>query len=330
MPGHRNLYVVLLALASSVANAGDRSPLKASPDAPISHAPTGTRVRFDAQRKDYVTYEVQGSIIYDPRQDVYLLSWNGIDGKRKVLEYRLPNRLQATVAASVMYDTSTGKYRYIYAVKNSSASKQPLRMLYVEAAAPIEAAKVPDGSWMYLPFTPFLKQKLKIENGAIWSRSRHGRLGLAPGEQAEGFSFESAGSPSLVSCFVSGYRPTLQAREDDLPPEELLAPFDSMYWNLPRGFTVGPKLLKKPPSGQEILAELKKILDIGVRQGWIASPEPARSIENSLTELEKRGPAAELASQLLLKVEHARDQLLPEAYVLLTYNLRMLRDLSSN
>lgn len=319
----------LLLLATTPLSA-ERKPLPRPTLKKIKHQPTGTNLRYNPKTKQSEEYELAGKIIYDEKTGNFLLRWTGMDGRRKTIVYEPATRLDAVIAARVDHDPKGNVYRYSYLLSNLPTSERKLQSFYLETQALIDNVKAPDATWGHsTALTDYLRQQFQVEAGWTWSQTRHGRVGLLPGEKAVGFSYLSLGLPGVVKCYVR-HHAYLKGVGEGMP-EELNAALDPLAWKIPQGVTVGPVAPPEIIHPATFARKLIEMLDVSIEQGWIESPSVAQEMRTLLGnaaaafdrgELER---ASDLLESLLKRVEEENEQtLLSEAYALLKFNVEFL------
>jgi hypothetical protein len=296
----------------------------------IEHQPTGRSLRADPKTGEPLVYDVEGAITYDRRSGNFLLRWTGRRGKRLTVVYEPRLKVDAIVSAAVIYDSGGNAYRYLYSLRSLPSSQQKLQSFYVETRAPVEKVTSPDLSWHAFHLTDHQKQHLQIAGGRQWSQTRQGQVGLLPGTDASGFSYESAGLPGPVKCYAEG-RTSLQD-VGEVIPEELIVAFGKADWIIPQGFTVGPEIPAQPFRAGPFLQKIAGYISVSVEQGWIESTQVAEEIRKSLEQLHDaverrdRRQSDSILRDLMARVESEKDKaLLSEAYALLKFNLEYLQ-----
>jgi hypothetical protein len=290
------------------------------------------RARLDPATHQYVKYPVEGKLTRNQEAGTYTLEWTGVDGKRKTLTWVPPNKIAAEVAGVVNYDPKQHLFEYSYEVASLAGSEQKLQSLYVTSRAQVVSAGNPNETWYSSPFTQYLRQVFRTEEGWTWSQTMGGRIGLDPGESAKGFSLRSVGLPAVVKCYVRGHTDTLHSSED--VPEELMEAIDRASWQVPFGVTIGPGLPPDRMSPQVIAQNLSQSLETSIKQGWILEGDDASALKRLMQEINRavssgnQGEVVTLSEEAARQVDLAFDHgaLLSEARGLLAYNLATLRD----
>lgn len=328
VPAHILLCCLVLAATAEVS--AKRKPLVRPVLKNIEHEPTGTRLRPDPKTGQPSEYELDGKITYDKKSGNFLLTWNGVDGQRKTIVYEPATKLDAVIAATVDYDARQNVYRYTYAVTNLPTSKQTLQTFYLEARAPIHDVSAPDATWYSVALTDYLREQFKVRGGWTWSQTMHGRVGLLPAQEASGFTYLSAGLPTVVKCYVR-HRGFLKGVGEELP-EELHAAIDRVGWKIPQGVTVGPVAVPQPFHPATFARKILEMLEVSVQQGWVESSAVAAELRVSLNNLAvsldqgDTNRASKQIRRLLERVEGEKNKsLLSEAYALLRFNLQFLQ-----
>src|SRR5262245_45482677 len=93
-----NVLVFLIALGSAAIAGAQRRVLTVEPTTIIEHRPTGVRYRPDSSGRQLVPYQVEGKIEFLAASQVFLLTWNGKDGTRQKLEFRMRDKVRPVVA----------------------------------------------------------------------------------------------------------------------------------------------------------------------------------------------------------------------------------------
>jgi len=288
-------------------------------------------IRTDPKSGELVQYSYDSAITYDARLGNFLFIWTGIDGRRKTYTYEPRSKVDGVISAAVDYDTRTRLLRYAYTVRSLPSSQQKLRSLSVETRAPVEDVKLPDSSWFSHSFSRNMKKYLEAQAGWGWVQSGNRRNGLLPGEQANGFSYLSAGLPTVVKCFIDG-RTEERELGEGLPGALDIAKLEAQ-WRIPQGVTVGPDNPPRPFSAAAFARQLAQYVSTSLDNGWIESTQVGQQLRSALAELQgaiekgEKPRAVKILSELSARVEREKGKaLLSEAYALLKFNLEFLRD----
>lgn len=303
--------MVLATAGTSLAQTKRRPVPRPTIDQMIEHAPTGNSVRLNPRTGQSEEYPLEGEVVLDDKTGYFRLSWNGIDGRRKTLIWEPPWNVDAVVAASVDYDLNARLYRYAYTMQSLPSSGKKIESLYAEVRAAVEKVEAPDGTWHSDPFTEFVREKLGVTAGRIWSQAGRGLNGLLPGQRATGFAYSSAGLPAIVKCFVRAHTRGHSAGEE--APTVLVDAIVKYNWMVPQGYTIGPDERLAKMSLEERLSYLVERLPKMLELGWIENQKVMGRYDTNL----KAGKAAEVRARA--EADFKRNLITSEVFALMTY-----------
>lgn len=324
-----------LVLVCSAAFA-ERKPLP-RPEIPrkLAVPPIAGEQRFNARTQQWEEFDYKARIQFDERRGVYLFSWTNREGKRKVLVHDPPTKVDVIIESQTQKSGDGKAFLYSYTLRNLVTSQQKLQSFNLEIRAPISHVQRPDPGWYSTPFTDYLKTVLKAGDGWHWADTKFRRAGIPPGHTQRGYSFDSRGLPSVVTCYVNGYwKPlTFVKGESEDPPMGLLDALNPITWKHPHGMTVGPADPPDPFVPASFTEKILEYVSISIKQGWIESAQIDRHLVSGISEVQgaiEKGDkprAAKTLDDLLSTVEREKEKsLLSEAYALLKFNLEYLRD----
>lgn len=194
----------------------------------------------------------------------YSLEWQDREGQKLAIEYYRPDTVNAIVAAKVG-PGKRRKYKYSYAIQNTTDSGQYLSGLivqsFVDDVAPIVIGNAHVGT-----MGSHIEQ---FSDGAWWrfGNDSFGE-GVSPGSAATQ-QLESDFPPALVKCKIHGGPMRMVGVGEEMPYElESLLP---AYEAWPSGFTIGPSDDPSLLSFDGRSSYLLEILDATVDLGWTSS-----------------------------------------------------------
>ncbi len=228
------------------------------------------------------------------------------------------NRLTAVVKAKVLKISDA--YRYHYIVENDPTSQQEINEVLVAARTDSIRNGVGPERWEF-----FLLRRPKVD----WVLPPFQKQSIPPGGSDSRFSYESAGLPAPVSCYVRGRNETLQ----ETPP------YDEEKWYadvIDNSFVITTVGAADPPFPfvpHDFLDTLTSYTTQSRTLGWITSQTVADRylsyFSTAKTQLEQNntaGARTTLQSVLRDVDVDSSSTLTSEAYALLRYNTEYLLD----
>ena len=193
-------------------------------------------------------------VSYDEKTGLYTYRYWQTDSTYVDLLYEPSNRLDVTIACTVVYDGKTDEYTYTYHLTNSKNSIQPLRTFAVDIDRSL-VIRTESEPWYYYstgeppPGSP---------KWAFW-----GSMGrdVLPGESVS-LRLVSKHGPVIATCYSKG-----RARTFDHPVilDELGVPPSNKEGLI--GQTLAPGLL----DADNAKAQVDAFLDIAEKWGWVST-----------------------------------------------------------
>jgi hypothetical protein len=204
-----------------------------------------------------------GSIrAFDKSTGVYLLEWQGFDGRAKSIEYVRPDTVSVVLNTRVTKGTER-RYRYSYVVTNLESSVQFLSgfavQTYAEDVQPVVEPGVYVGS---------MARYIREFSEGTWYRFGNNVYGadVVPG-QSTTIELESDAPPGIVACKVHGGRLGMVGVGEEIPRElEDLLPGYSAW---PSGHTIAPNENFGPYGSDQRYDQVREQLDRVVALGWL-------------------------------------------------------------
>jgi len=290
--------------------------------------------------------QVPTTITYDSRSGNYLIRYQGESGAVETI-FEPATYVNPVIQVHVTREQGANAFRYGYSVRNSPNSRQRIYSFSVEYHSQIADITKPADQWTAEPFS-----RLPIVNWAhslveaTGAKSR--RSGIAQDSSVTGFSYQSTGLPSIVSCYSEGLTRTLRFPEE--PPEDvdsLLSPIQEFPHNAVHRYTIGARDPLANISPPVFLDTLLSYTRQSAQLGWLGRnrdddcddderPDDGvvRNIENRLQKARRelvRGDSVKARGELVKlvrKVDRLQRRgervMTSEAYALLKYNTEYL------
>lgn len=221
-------------------------------------------LRQDAHTGKPVYYDPKPRVLLlDARSGRYALKWIGYNGKEKTVLYQRPDRIDASVSASVSTSASGG-YLYVYGINNLPLSPQRLSDFVVQSfSADVRPVRKPAG---YIG--QMSKNRAMSEGYWIFYGASYFGPAIGPGKTAEA-RLESAAPPGLVECSVTGGVFGMKGVGEHMPQElENILPGYEVW---PRGLTLGPHDWLKTASAKDKISYIKKLVPRMRELGWLTA-----------------------------------------------------------
>lgn len=281
--------------------------------------------------------EDTASVTYIPGEGIYLLHYNllGVSYTDTLVP---ATRIDPVVVCSVGKEGEM--FVFSYAVSLMLTSQQYLSSFMVSHPAPILNPTKPNARWSQGEFAQY-----KVWD---WSNSLMDPSGLwtpttdvAPGGSTSGFSFRSAGQPTIVKSYLEGNAPLLAFTAE--PPQllyDLLNTIDVFPHNTVVRRTLGPADPPTPFNGLGFLDTIKSYITESRTLNWITTQATADKytalINSAQAHLSSspplRGTVKAKLDSVLVNVypDSAAALITSEAYALLRFNteyvLKKLRE----
>lgn len=218
-----------------------------------SRAPSGT------SETEFPTGSIRA---IDESSGIYLLEWQGLDGKEKSIRYVRPDAVSVLLNASVT-NGADRKYRYSYVVSNLEKSGQFLSGFILQTHAEDVRPVVPTNVYVGRMGT-----HLREFSEGTWLRFGNDVFGteILPGRNKT-IELESDAPPGIVRCKVHGGPMRMLGTGEEIPAElEALLPGYSAW---PAGHTLGPNAKFGPYGSDERYLRVREHLDQIVALGWL-------------------------------------------------------------
>jgi hypothetical protein len=222
-------------------------------------------------------------------------------------------------------------FEYSYTLSSSEKSKQDVWTFLVESLPAISNVSSPAG-W----------DSSIYESPQFWS-SDYPDDNIKPGDSLDGFNFQSAGIPAVVTFYSHGWRELPTITEEEMPAgEEEDCPERNIFINAFKGKTIGPTA---PPEELVPADFLQGIIDMkheAMELGWVTNEGIKDSLDMKLEAALKKlqsgntKAAANILGAFINEVEAQGCEsyadcpkgkhLTPEAYALLKFNAQYLID----
>jgi hypothetical protein len=266
-----------------------------------------------------------GNVVLDTATQNWRIYYTREDESTTYYVFQPATRVNVVVQGEVSLDMVNNDYTYKYTLNSLSNSTQKVRIFDVFDITSSVSNIVAPGGWDYL--------FLEGDTDVFWCDDS---TGLTPGMSTTGLKFESSYLPSIVSCRSQGVVPWVifPGEEVEWAPE--VEP--SVLGNSVVGETIGPKVFPEPISSIDTATTFINTLiwytDESYIQGWIESTKVRdkykRILQDCRTALTKHNQ--HLASMKLQQIidtaesDFATHRILSEAYALLKYNVKYLKD----
>lgn len=257
-------------------------------------------------------------------------------GPRKII-YDPPNKVDPTVKAYIVRDSTTGDYVYNFKVSNGNKAKQLLDTITIKFFATIYDQTAPSADWSMGEY------RVGRTDTWEWSNTKGIPDGIPPDGMQDGFSFKSKGLPSIIDMFFWGKKRARYSVPYDDDPEEIHESFGRVFTRVQLQYpqtketvtrkSIGPK---DPPSDFKPIEFLDYITDLkhqSTTLGWITHQGIEQSLDAKLENAKKKLEAGDtktsknILNAFLNEVEAQKDKHLTfEAYGLLKYNAQYLID----
>ncbi len=251
------LFVAMVLLLATGSGMAERKPLdkkhrEIKPGASEVLVPNPKRHDgYDLVIKDH-------EVTYDERTGLYTYRYWQTDSTYVDLLYEPSNRLDVTVACTVVYDPETDEYTYTYYLSNSKDSVQPLIVFALDIDLSLVVRTETPETWYYFstgeppPGSP---------KWAFW-----GSLGghVSPGESVS-LTLVSKHGPVIATCYSKGHARTfIHPAHPDLTIDELGVP--STKKEGLKGQTLAPGIL----DADSAKAQVEAFLGIAETWGWVS------------------------------------------------------------
>ena len=266
-------------------------------DSPVDRAPIGgtdvdipsiaTEVILESMRSNGSDQDdvLLGRIrVVNEADGIYALEWKGNDGDDKSIIYHRPDKVRATIAASLRVGTDK-KYRFQYTIQNSEDSGQYLSGFIVQTRSQSVVPVVQNNAYvgkMGAHITEFSVGTWYAFGNNIFLED------IVPGATTV-VEIESDSPAAIMQCKIYGGPMKMIGVGEDLPLE--LANLLLGYEKWPSGFTIGPSndTLLSTYQGRAtyLLSELDRVVDLGwmkrhLRADYkslLSRPEDEESVE---------------------------------------------------
>jgi len=290
--------------------------------------------------------QVSSSVTFDSSTGNYVIRFQGAEGIVETV-FEPSTKVRPHIQCVVLRDRDSGRLLYYYTVRNGNGARQRLITFSVDHKTQINDLEAPNHQWT--------ADIIGTRRLASWSHSRvdpHGVLtsfnGIPSDSAASGFSFRSAGLPTIVFSYSEGAAKTVYFPEEPpLDVDSLLDPLEIFPRNSVSQTTVGPKQPEEAFDKTAFLDTLLSYTRQSAQLGWLGRirdddcddderPDDGvvRNIENRLQKARRelvRGDSVKARRELeklIRKVDRLQRRgervMTGEAYALLKYNTEYL------
>ena len=262
------ILVLLLATGSSWA---ERKPLdkihrEIKPGATVVAVPNPKR------RDGYESIEKKHEVTYDAKTGLYTYRYWQTDSTYVDLLYEPSNRLDVTVACTVVYDEENDEYTYTYHLVNSKDSVQSLEIFALDIDYSVAIRTETPEPWHYYstneppPGSP---------KWAFW-----GSLGghIPPGESIS-LTIVSKLGPIIATCYSQGRARTVNS---SIGPVDELGVYPPNVEGL-KGQTLAPGSLRDSSPK----AQFEAFLDVAETWGWVNKDKKDAALLHISKDLDK-------------------------------------------
>ena len=250
------IFVTLVLLLATGSGRAERKPLdkihrEIKPGATVVAVPNPKR------RDGYEYVEKKHEVTYDAKTELYTYRYWQTDSTYVDLLYEPSNRLDVTVACTVVYDEKNDEYTYTYHLDNSKDSVQPLVVFALDIDRNLVLRTEIKKTWYYFstgeppPGSP---------KWAFW-----GELDgpVLPGESIS-LTLVSKLGPIIATCYSKGSGQTfIHSDHPDLEIDELGVPPTNKEGL--KGQTLAPGSLRD----SNPKAQFEAFLDVAETWGWV-------------------------------------------------------------
>ncbi len=251
------MYVTMALLLTATSGRAERKPLdkkhrEIKPGASEVLVPNPKRQDgYDLVIKDH-------EVTYDEKTGLYTYRYWQTDSTYVDLLYEPFNRLDVTVACTVVYDSETDEYSYTYHLINSKNSVQPLWIFAIDIDRSLVIRTETPEPWRYHSTS---EPPPGSPKWAFW-----GSMGghVLPGESIS-LTLVSKLGPVIATCYSTGYGQTfIHPDAPDLTISELgVHPPDKEGL---KGQTLAPGIL----DADSAKAQVEAFLGIAETWGWVS------------------------------------------------------------
>ena len=248
------LYVAMVLLITATSSMGERKPLDKK-YREIKPGASEVLVPNPKRQDGYDLVIKEHAVTYNDTTGLYTYRYWKTDSTYVDLLYEPSNRLDVTVACTVIYDGESDEYTYTYHLINSKNSVQPLEIfvLDIDRSLVIRTESEP---WYYYstneppPGSP---------KWAFW-----GSLGkyILPGESIS-LTLVSKYGPIIATCYSKGRARTFRS---PIGAIDALASYPPNKEGL-KGQTLAPGVL----DADNAKAQVDAFLDIAEKWGWVST-----------------------------------------------------------
>ena len=248
------LYVVLVLLITATSSMAERKPLDKK-HREIKPGASEVLVPNPKRQDGYDLVIKEHEVTYNDTTGLYTYRYWKTDSTYVDLLYEPSNRLDVTVASSVVYDGKNDEYNYTYHIINSKESLQPLWIFALDIDRSLVLRTETPAPWRY---HSTLEPPPGSPRWAFW-----GSMGghISPGKSIS-LTLVSKHGPVIATCYSTGYGRTFN---NPIKVDELAVKSPNKEGLI--GQTLAPGVL----DADNAEAQFKAFLSIAEKWGWVST-----------------------------------------------------------